>query len=72
MWSKCPIETAEYWHNEFESKFHKGHNIELGHDLDDDFYYSLSRYKDLGIKDGVEWHLNKMTVSFSYLGLKQQ
>lgn len=48
MWLKTSKEQAEKWHE----NFHKNHNKELGHDLDDDFYDSVSTYKNLGIKDG--------------------
>lgn len=54
MWAKCPIETAEIYHEEFENILHKGHNVELGHDMDDNFYFGLTGYGDLGIKDGIE------------------
>ena len=48
MWSKVTEECALKWHE----NFHKGHNTVFGHDLDDDFYDSIWKYKDLGIQDG--------------------
>ena len=50
MWSKVTQEQAKKWHN----NFHKGHSTIFGHDLDDNFYDSICKYKDLGIKNGID------------------
>jgi hypothetical protein len=48
IWSKVSQEQAEMWH----INFHNDHNTVFGHDLDDEFYDSIWKYKDLGIQDG--------------------